>query len=175
MTVCEPQRESFVVFCCAFLSTPRLQGRLRTPAGGKTEMKSPLEFVLVCAPTKGGEHFIKMLKIKGIRVAGLTNNSEGKARLEELGVENNILVDTRHQKTWSRPPFPVSRVYLFENSFTLCCRYIQMCRAWTSQPIVVITTSLKPRLVYTSLGASYVIYSYSGEAEYVPDRTAEQE
>lgn len=138
-------------------------------------MQGPLEFVLVCAPTKGGEQLIRMLKFRGIPVAGLTNNPDGRARLEELGVENNIVVDTRHQKTWTRPPFPVSRVYLFESSFTLCCRYIQMCRAWTSQPIVVITASLKPRLVYTSLGASYVIYSYSGEAGEVPGRTAEQE
>ncbi|NUU61705.1 hypothetical protein [Paenibacillus agri] len=135
-------------------------------------MADQIEYVLVCAPTKAGQHFIKILKFRGIQVAGLTNNQEEKTRLEELGVENTVLVDTRHQKTWFRPSFPVGKVYLFESSFTLCCRYIQMCRAWTTQPIFVITSSLNPRLVYKRLGASYVIYSHSGDAVFLADKSS---
>ncbi|AIQ72269.1 MULTISPECIES: hypothetical protein [Paenibacillus] len=132
------------------------------------------EYVLVCAPTKAGEHFIKLLKFRGIKMAGLTNNLAEKALLEELGIEQVILVDTRHQSTWFRPSFPVGRVYLFESSFPLCCRYIQMCRTWTTQPIFVITSSINPRLVYKRLGASYVIYSHSGDADFLIDRSPHQ-
>lgn len=40
----------------------------------KKEMTDQNEYVLVCAPTKAGEHFIKLLKFRGIKMAGLTNN-----------------------------------------------------------------------------------------------------
>ncbi|KUP24748.1 MULTISPECIES: hypothetical protein [Paenibacillus] len=121
------------------------------------------EYVLICAPTKAGEQFIKLLKMKGCRFAGLANNPAEKQRLAELGVEKIFEVDTRHLNTWLRPPFPVGRIYLFESSVALCCRYVQMCRTWTSGPISVITTSMRPRLVYKGLGADNVIYSHSGQ------------
>lgn len=130
------------------------------------------EYVLICAPTKAGEHFIKLLKFKGYKIAGIANNEAEKSRLEELGVEVNLVVDTRHQNTWFRPSFPVGQVYLFESSVALCCRYVQMCRTWTNQSIVVITSSMKPRLVYKGLGANEVIYSHSGNVSYLADKSA---
>lgn len=133
------------------------------------------EYELVWAPTKAGENFIKLLKFKGLQVAGLTNNHAGKKRLEELGIEHFVVVDTNHQNTWVQPSFPVGKVYLFESSLTLCCRYIQMCRTWTRKPIFVITTSLNPRLVYKGLGAKYVIYSHSGDVAFLADKSAQLE
>lgn len=130
------------------------------------------EYVVVWAPTKAGENFIKLLKFKGVKVAGITNSQVGKSRLEELGIEHCILADTSHPNTWNLPPFPVGRVYLFESSLTLCCRYIQMCRSWTRKPIFVITTSINPRLVYKGLGAKYIIYSHSGDVAFLADKSA---
>jgi hypothetical protein len=132
------------------------------------------EYVLICAPNKAGEHFIKILKCKGYKIAGIANNAAEKSRLEELGVELNIVVDTRHENTWFRPSFPVGEVYLFESSVALCCRYVQMCRTWTTKSIFVITSSMKPRLVYKGLGASQVIYSHSGNVSYLADKSASQ-
>ncbi len=120
------------------------------------------EYVLICAPTKAGEQFVRMLQIKGCRIAGLANNPSEHARLRELGVEVIFEVDTRHLNTWLRPTFAVGRIYLFESSVALCCRYVQMCRTWTTKPIFVITTSMNPRLVYKGLGADHVIYTHSG-------------
>lgn len=120
------------------------------------------EYVLICAPTKAGEHFIKILKTRGCKIAGLANNPVERTRLQELGVELVFEVDTRQLNTWRRPPFNVGRIYLFESSVALCCRYVQMCRTWTTQPIFVITTSMNPRLVYKGLGADYVVYTHSG-------------
>ncbi|UQZ34678.1 hypothetical protein C2I18_14780 [Paenibacillus sp. PK3_47] len=130
------------------------------------------EYVLICAPNKAGEHFIRTLKCKGYKIAGIANNAAEKKRLEELGVEVNLVVDTRHENTWFRPAFPVGQVYLFESSVALCCRYVQMCRTWTTKSIFVITSSLKPRLVYKGLGVSQVIYSHSGNVAYLAESPA---
>ncbi|WP_151735744.1 hypothetical protein [Paenibacillus tengchongensis] len=132
------------------------------------------EYVLVCAPTKAGEQFIRILKCRGYRVAGLANCRTQQARLEELGVEASLLIDTHHENTWCRPDFAIGRVYLFENSVALCSRYVRMCRSWTDRPIIVITTSPNPRHVYKGLGADHVIYSYSGNVSFLADRTAMQ-
>lgn len=137
-------------------------------------MANSEEYVLINAPTKAGEHFIKILKFRGYKIAGIANNAAEKRRLEELGIEVNLVVDTHHQNTWFRPSFPVGRVFLFESSVTLCCRYIQMCRTWTTKPIYVITTSMNPRLVYKGLGADSVIYSHSGNVSFLADVSTNQ-
>ncbi|AIQ60139.1 hypothetical protein [Paenibacillus borealis] len=128
------------------------------------------EYVLVCAPTLAGEHFIELLTEKGIKVAGLTNNPDKRKRLENLGVEQNIVVDSHDERTWGIPPFSIGKVYLFESNLAVCCRYLQMCRPWTSKSIFVITTSVHPRLVYKGLGANYVIYSHSGNVHFLADQ-----
>lgn len=128
------------------------------------------EYVLINAPTKAGEHFIGMLKFRGCKIAGIANNPAEKRRLEELGIEVILVVDTHRQNTWFRPSFTVGRVILFESSVTLCCRYVQMCRTWTKQPIFVITTSMNPRLVYKGLGADDVIYSHSGNVGFLAEK-----
>ncbi|MCL6458354.1 MAG: hypothetical protein K6T85_10155 [Gorillibacterium sp.] len=131
------------------------------------ELEKREEHVLVSAPTKAGEAFIKQLKYRGITVAGLTNNKVERKRLEKAGAVQTVLVDTHNQDTWKIPPFSLGDIYLFERSFNLCCQYIVMCRAWTVKPIFVITTSINSRLVYRGLGASQVFYSYSGDATFL--------
>lgn len=61
----------------------------RSKAEGETKMETAMdtqeEYILICAPTKAGEHFIKLLIMKGARFAGLANNPAEKQRLAELG------------------------------------------------------------------------------------------
>ncbi|SEU29627.1 hypothetical protein [Paenibacillus sp. NFR01] len=129
-------------------------------------------YVLINAPTKAGEDFVRLLRVRGCRIAGLANNAAEKKRFEQLGIQTIIMVDTHRQKTWFCPQFAVTKVFLFEGSFALTCRYIQMCRAWTDQPIVVVTSSLNPRLVYKSLGADHVVYSHSGHVSFLAEASA---
>ncbi|MEK3785544.1 MULTISPECIES: hypothetical protein [Paenibacillus] len=121
-------------------------------------------YIVVCAPTSEGEEFIKLLRYRGEKVAGLTNNAEEKTRLERLGVEHTIIVNTRHEQTWVVPSFPVKKLYIFERSLTQCSRYIQICRSWTCGPLIVITDSRHSRLMYKSLGADDVLYCHRADA-----------
>ncbi|MCC3374931.1 hypothetical protein [Cohnella sp. REN36] len=125
------------------------------------------EFVLVSAPNVAGEQFIKHLVRRGIPFAAIANNKIDFERLGELGVTHRISVDTTQIQTWAVPDLEIGRVFLFEKSLNLCCRYIQICRAWTSKPIYVITGSSNPRLVYKGLGANHVIHSSSGDVAFL--------
>ncbi|WP_207910911.1 hypothetical protein [Paenibacillus albiflavus] len=125
------------------------------------------EVILVAAPNCAGENFIKELKQQGIAFAALTNNKNDSGRLRKLGTSSIITVKSGEYDTWLIPESPIGSVYLFENSFNLCCRYIQMCRSWTSKPIYVITHSFNPRLVYKRLGANYVIYTHSDDVSFL--------
>lgn len=130
-------------------------------------MVSHDEFILVSAPNKAGEQFIKTLKMKGLPFAALTNNETEKSRLEDLGVEHVVPLDTADRSNWHLPKMPVGKVFIFEVSLPLCCRYIQICRSWTGKPIYVITGSMNSRLIYKGLGASYVIHSNSSDVSYL--------
>ncbi|MCM3268907.1 hypothetical protein [Paenibacillus elgii] len=130
-------------------------------------MEQEQQYILVSAPNKPGEAFIRQLKFGSIPFAVIVNNKAEQTRLQELGVERMVMVDTNEENTWIVPEWPVGKVFLFENSLTLCCRYIRICRTWTSEPLYVITQSNHPRLIYKGLGANYVIYTNTGEVSFL--------
>lgn len=117
------------------------------------------EMILVSAPTKAGEEFIHQLIYYKIPFAAIANNRAERDRLESIGTKNIVLIDTTDEQTWIIPDFSVSKVFLFESSLNLCCRYLRICRTWTSDPIYVITHSSNPRLIYKGLGATFVIHT----------------
>ncbi|MFC5704282.1 hypothetical protein ACFPVX_23580 [Cohnella faecalis] len=117
------------------------------------------EMVLVSAPNIAGESFLKLLQRKSIPYAVIVNNKTEYERIAELGAPNIIVVNTTKENSWVVPEASIGKVYLFEKSLNLCCRYIQICRSWTRKPIYVVTGSHNPRLVYKGLGADYVIHS----------------
>lgn len=122
-------------------------------------MEKSQEFILVSAPNKAGEEFIRQLIFKRISFVAIANNRVEQERLHELGCTNMILIDTRDEQTWIIPEFPVSKVFLFESSLNLCCRYLRICRTWTTESIYVITHSSNPRLIYKGLGADVVLHT----------------
>jgi hypothetical protein len=134
--------------------------------GGEFEMEQQ-EMILVSAPNKTGEGFIRQLMKQGLRVAAIANNRGEKQRLVDIGVKNILMVDTIEHSNWLIPEFSIGKVFIFELSLNLCCRYIQMCRKWTSQPIYVITHTSNPRLVYKGLGAAYVIHTTSEDVSFL--------
>lgn len=128
------------------------------------------QYTVISAPTRQGEYFLKYVKHAGIPIACLVNSKAEQKRLEKLGLKLIVTVDTIDPETWNPPDFPVGRVYLFERSLNLCCRYIQICRSWTSEPLYVITPSSNPRMIYKSLGADYVIFSRSKDVTFLAER-----
>lgn len=130
-------------------------------------MEPTRELLLVSAPNKMGEAFIRQLLAHQLPFAAIVNNKREEERMAELGVKHFLFVDTADPLHWEVPLFPVGKVFLFESSFNLCCRYIQMCRRWTAHPIYVMTCTNHPRLVYRGLGASYVIHSNGDEIPFL--------
>ncbi|NHN33653.1 hypothetical protein [Paenibacillus agricola] len=126
------------------------------------------EVILVSAPNRTGEGFIRQLMKMGIHCAAIANNQGEKHRLVNLGVKNIIIVNTTEQQNNEIiPKLPIGKVYIFERSLNLCCRYIRICRTWTSKPIYVITHTNNPRLVYKGLGAAYVIHTTSEDVSFL--------
>ncbi|MNY45634.1 hypothetical protein D3C86_1807520 [compost metagenome] len=68
------------------------------------------------------------------------------------------MVDTEDATTWVLPDIQISKVYLFEISFNLCSRYIQICKEWGSESIHVVSKGDKPRSAYRGLGANQFTY-----------------
>jgi len=130
-------------------------------------MKQQLDRILVTAPNKTGECFIRELIQKGLSFAAIANNGNEKRRLEELGVKTIVTVDTNDEGTWIAPDFPVGQVYIFESSLNLSCRYIRILKTWTSEPIYVVIHSGHPRLIYKALGAGYVIYAKNEDVSFL--------
>lgn len=128
--------------------------------------------ILVSAPNKTGEDFIRQLVAKKQPCAAIVNNKEEMRRLESIGVKNFVIVKTSREETWTMPDYEIGKVILFESSLNLCCRYIDMCRPWTAKPIYVITRTSKPRLVYKRLGATYVIHTHTEDISFLIDATA---
>jgi hypothetical protein len=125
-------------------------------------MSKPNDMLLVSAPNARGEAFIRMLCKKSVPFAAIVNNKSEYERMTELGVERIIAVNTSEEDTWIMPDFRIGKVVLFERSVNLCCRYIQICRGWTTKLICVVTDSHKPRHVYKGLGADCVIHAGCG-------------
>lgn len=132
-------------------------------------MKTQDEFILVSAPTKAGEAFLQALKAKGLPAAALANNETEKKRLEQSGVKHIFMVDTRENAAKRIPELPIGKVFLFEHSLTLCCRYLQICRPWTRKAIYVITQGDNARLIYRGIGANYVIHSHGKDFSFLLD------
>ncbi|WP_370452297.1 hypothetical protein [Cohnella sp. AR92] len=117
--------------------------------------------VLISAPNAAGEQFAMLLRARNIPFAAIANNRAECSRLSAIGAAELIRVDTAERKTWIVPPFGIGKAFLFERSLNLACRYLQICRSWTTQPIYLITESSNPRHIYKALGADYVIHSRS--------------
>ncbi|MDF2713415.1 MAG: hypothetical protein K0R28_340 [Paenibacillus sp.] len=130
-------------------------------------MEKQQEVILVSAPNKAGEAFIRQLMIHGLPFAVIANNKREKQRLEEIGVRKIIMVDTTEETRWTIPEYSTGKAFLFETSLNLSCRYIQLCKNWTSKPIYVITHSGNSRLIYKGLGANYVIHTNSDDVSFL--------
>ncbi len=149
-------------------SLPHFYTVQRYNESGKEAMKAmQSDLLLIAAPTKAGENFMKQIRLAGFPYVALTNNKMEKRKLEGQGVKKIIQVDTSLPGSPHIPDYPIGSIILFEESLTLCCRYIQICRSWTSGPMYVITQSVNPRLIYKGLGADYVIYSKNGDVKFL--------
>ncbi|WP_068777022.1 hypothetical protein [Paenibacillus sp. FJAT-26967] len=124
-------------------------------------------YTLVAAPCVIGENFVKLLHIYQRPFAVLVNNSVEKQRMKQLGAKHIIEVDTVHHEAWEVPELPIGDVYLFEDSLTLCCRYLQMVRSWTTGNIVVVKTNPTPRLIYKALGADHVVHTNKDQVSFL--------
>ncbi|MNH99992.1 hypothetical protein D3C73_527750 [compost metagenome] len=125
------------------------------------------EHVLVYAPNGIGENFIKQLQAKQIPFAVMVNSKVQQRRMEQLGIKLILRVNTKDHSKWVIPEMTIRAVYMFENSVTLCCRFIQICRQWTLRPLFVVTKSVNPRLIYKALGADYVIYTNRDQVSFL--------
>jgi len=125
------------------------------------------EYILVSAPNRAGKEFIHLLRERGHRYYAMTNNNYGRKRLEAMGVDKILMVDTEDESTWTPPGIRIGKVYLFELSFNLCCRYIQICRSWNPQSIHVITKRDISRVTYRGLGADQLTYINNNEVSFL--------
>lgn len=128
------------------------------------------EYILVSAPNRAGKEFISLLRENGILYYAITNNNHGRKRLEAIGIDKIIMVDTENASTWTSPEIQISNVYLFEVSFNLCCRYIQICKKWNPKSIHVVTKRRNTRVTYRGLGVDYLTYIRNNDISFLlPD------
>lgn len=130
-------------------------------------MEKQQQWILVSAPNKAGEAFIRQLIGRQLPFAVIVNNKAEQERLTHMGVKKVHVIDTASEATWMMPKNPIGKIFLFESSLNLTCRYLQICRKWTSEPIYVITHSSNPKLIYKALGANYVIHTTSHEISFL--------
>ena len=85
------------------------------------------EFILVFAPIKTGEQFIHHLKHKNLPFVVVTNNENEQLKLSKLGVDHLILIlDTGGSREMAASQYPIGKIFLFEDTLSLCCRYLQI-------------------------------------------------
>ncbi|MBW4840399.1 MAG: hypothetical protein KZY74_13480 [Paenibacillaceae bacterium] len=125
------------------------------------------EYALVTFPNPLAVDFIRTLKYRDIPFALMVNNDRSRQEAIDRGIEHVILVDTTKRKNKAVPEISIGPVYIFEESLTLTCRYLQLCRTWTSKPVYVITQKRHPSAVYTKLGANYVIYTKGKDVSFI--------
>lgn len=125
------------------------------------------EYILVSAPNQMGIQFIRQMRERGIPYYAVVNNHYGKKRLEAMGVSKIISVNTSDERTWLAPEFRVRKVLLFEDSFTLTCRYIMMCSAWKAERIYVVTKRDFTKKTYRALGANRVIFINNNDVSFL--------
>lgn len=161
------------LFCCAKYWNELTSKVYLTRRGFRScyylreETKVEEDCILIAAPNQAGLNFVRLLLSKRRNVAVLVNNKTEEKRARKLGTVQVIRVKTEDEKTWRIPEFRIGRVFIFETTLTLTCRYLQLCRQWTSSPIIVITPERHPRMIYKGLGATYVIHSGSCEVGFL--------
>ncbi|MFW5433786.1 hypothetical protein [Paenibacillus apiarius] len=123
--------------------------------------------ITVFAPNAMGVDFIRQLRGAGLPVAAIASNGRLAKQMEKLGVAYVCRVNTTDPKEWNVPEVPVGRLFLFEQSFALSCRLLQVCRQWSCEPITLVTKRHHPRSIYRLLGADYVIYTQSDQVSFL--------
>ncbi|MEC0239398.1 hypothetical protein P4H66_05960 [Paenibacillus dokdonensis] len=125
------------------------------------------ELIIVTAPNEAGRNFIKLLIYLKRPFAVLTNNLKEERELRKLGASQIIRIHTNNTVEWVVPEQRVGRIFIFENSLNLTCRYLQICRPWTSRPIYVITRADNSPGIYRGLGANHIIHTLNGEVGFL--------
>ncbi|MET3549306.1 hypothetical protein ABID47_005943 [Paenibacillus favisporus] len=123
--------------------------------------------VIVTAPNEAGRNFIKLLMYWKRPFAVLTNSAQEERLLRKMGVQRIIRLNTNHAEDWVVPEMEVGKIFLFESSLNLTCRYLQICRPWTSEPVYVITQRGSSPGIYRGLGADHIIYTLNGEVGFL--------
>lgn len=128
------------------------------------------EFLLISPATIVGERFMRTVQARGLPFAALVNNETDRARWERSGIAHVIEADTMSRDSTRPPELRIGKVFLFERSLPLTCRYLQICRPWTTRPIYVIKSGSHPWLIYKSLGADYVIHTNGEDVSFLITR-----
>ncbi|OAB45676.1 hypothetical protein [Paenibacillus antarcticus] len=126
--------------------------------------------ILVIAPNEDGRKFVDQLMYRKKSFAILTNNRAEEKMYQKMGVKNVVRIDTFMTKKWIVPQIAVDKIYIFESSLNLSCRYLQICRPWTSQEIYIVTRFWSPRGIYRGMGADHVVYTKNGDVEFLLER-----
>ncbi|UHA74502.1 hypothetical protein [Paenibacillus sp. 481] len=123
--------------------------------------------VTVFAPNAMGVDFVRQLRGAGIPTAAIVNSTRMAKKLEKLGVKHMCHLNTSDPKAWIVPHVPVGRIFIFEQSFALTCRLLQVCRHWTTDPITVVTKHHHPHSIYRLLGANYIVFTQSDQVSFL--------
>lgn len=126
--------------------------------------------IVVAASNEAGRTFVRLLLYKQLPVAALTNNKREAKLLEQIGVPDILRVHSAHTKEGMTPAFPIRCLFIFEISLPLTCQYLLLAARWPVKTIVVITSAGHPEAVYKRLGASYVVYTQTGEVGFLLSR-----
>lgn len=125
------------------------------------------DYMLLSLHNQAGWNFAAKLKLLNIPFAVLVNHDNELERLEQFGIEHVVKVDIMEKNNQFTPDFPIGNIYLFEQSASLCCRFIERCRPWASKSIYVILNSSKPETNFKSIEADRVIYTKSDDVSFL--------
>lgn len=123
--------------------------------------------ILVIAPNEDGRKFVSQLINNKKPFVVLTNSRTEELDYLKMGAQHVVRIDTIMTRKWIVPQVAVGRIYIFESSFNLSCRYLQICRPWTTHEIYIITRHSSPRGVYRGMGANHVIYTKNGDVGFL--------
>ncbi|MBB3111593.1 hypothetical protein FHS18_003661 [Paenibacillus phyllosphaerae] len=129
-------------------------------------------FTLVTVTNKKGKDFLSVLHARGLPCAVLTNSKQEKLELEAMGETNIVLVDTGDRSSWGPPEIPIGKVFIFEESLPLTCRYLQAVKSWTHEPVYVVTGCGMIRNMYKELGAAYIIHSRNADVTFLIEESS---
>ncbi len=126
--------------------------------------------ILVIAPNEDGRKFVNQLIYSKKSFAVLTNSRTEELDYLKMGAKHVVRIDTSMTRKWIVPQVAVGRIYIFESSLNLSCRYLQICRPWTTHEIYIITRYSSPRGVYRGMGANHVIYTKNGDVGFLLEK-----